>query len=109
MKLSRLASAAILASAFTSGAVLAQTAPTTPSTTPDESTATPPRNDKVPVGTPAPAPYATNPSGTAPVNLDPDNHLLNERGEPRQPSDVGNTEPTATQGGGAPYANTGKR
>ena len=109
MKFSHLASAAILASAFASGAVLAQAAPTTPSTTPNETTATPPRNDKVPVGTPAPAPYPSTPSGTAPVHLDANNHLLNERGEPRQPSDLGNTEPTATQGGGAPYANTGKR
>lgn len=110
MKISRLTSMLILAAACGSGAALAQqNAPTTPSTTPNDSTATPPRNDKVPPGTPAPAPYASHPSGTAPVMRDSSGSDVRKEKEPRMPSDMKNTNVSPTQGGGASYTDTGKR
>ncbi|ARP82461.1 hypothetical protein CAL12_17650 [Bordetella genomosp. 8] len=110
MKISRLTSMLILAAACGSGAAMAQqNAPTTPSTTPNDTTATPPNNDKVPPGTPAPAPYASQPSGTAPVNRDTSGSDLRKEKEPRLPSDMKNTNVSPTQGGGAPYTDTGKR
>jgi hypothetical protein len=100
----------ILATALGSGAALAQqNAPTTPSTTPNDSTATPPNNDKVPPGTPAPAPYATQPSTTAPVMRDSSGSDTERERRPRQPSDMKNTNVSPTQGGGAPYTDTGKK
>jgi len=52
MKLRRLTSALAIASFCIAGAAQAQTmAPTTPSTTPNDTTATPPNNGKVPPGT----------------------------------------------------------
>ena len=110
MKLSRLTSMLILASVCASGAVMAQSAPTTPSTTPNDTTATPPNNAKVPPGTAAPAPYPNQPTTTQPVHRDTSNSdLRNEKGQPRKPSDIGNTNPTPTQGGKAPYPNRGTK
>jgi hypothetical protein len=110
MKLSRLTSMLILATAIGSGAALAQqNAPTTPSTTPNDSTATPPNNSKVPPGTPAPAPYSSQPTTTAPVNRDASGSDLRKDGEPRLPSDMKNTNVSPTQGGGAPYTDSGKK
>jgi hypothetical protein len=109
MKLSRLTSMLVLAAAFGSGAVLAQqSAPTTPSTTPNDSTATPPNNSKVPPGTPAPAPYSSQPTTTAPVMRDSGSDLRKE-GDARLPSDMRNTNVSPTQGGGPPYTDTGKK
>ncbi|MFC4277186.1 hypothetical protein [Achromobacter aloeverae] len=108
MKSSRLYAVLLLATACASGAAMAQ--PTTPSTTPNDSTATPPNNTKVPEGTPAPAPNSGAPTITQPVNRDTSNSdLKNENGMPRKPSDPGNTNVTPTQGGGAPYPNRGNK
>ncbi|WP_233237430.1 hypothetical protein [Bordetella sp. LUAb4] len=108
MKTSRLVSVLLLATACASGAAMAQ--PTTPSTTPNDTTATPPNNAKVPPGTPAPAPYSGKPTATQPVDRDASHSdLKNENGKPRQPSDMGNTNVTPTQGGKAPYPNTGNK
>ncbi|ARP90201.1 hypothetical protein CAL14_07785 [Bordetella genomosp. 9] len=97
----------ILAAAVGTGTAMAQqNAPTMPSTTPNDSTATPPNNDKVPPGTPAPAPYSSQPSTTAPVMRDTSG---NKETEPRLPSDPKNTNVSPTQGGGAPYTEPGKR
>jgi hypothetical protein len=110
MKPSRLTSILILAAACGSGAALAQqNAPTTPSTTPNDSTATPPNNSKVPPGTPAPAPYSGQPSGTAPVMRDSSGSDTRQEKEPRMPSDMKNTNVSPTQGGNAPYTDTGKK
>jgi hypothetical protein len=109
MKLSRLASTLVLASMCASGIVMAQQTkpnmPTTPSTTPDDTTATPPNNGKVPPGTPAPPPYSSTPSTTTPGTRDSSgSDLKNEKGKPRQPSDMGNTNTSP-----APYPDTGKK
>jgi hypothetical protein len=110
MKLSRLTSTLILAAAFGSGAALAQqNAPTTPGTTPNDSTATPPNNSKVPPGTLAPAPYSSQPTTTAPVMRDTSGSDLRNEKEPRLPSDMKNTNVSPTQGGGPPYTDTGKK
>ncbi len=112
MKMSRLVSTLILASACASGALMAQTttSPTTPPTTPNDTTATPPNNSKVPPGTPAPAPNSGQPMATQPVHRDTSNSdLKNENGRPRQPSDMGNANVSPTQGGGAPYPNRGDK
>lgn len=108
MKTSRLVSVLLLATACASGAAMAQ--PTTPSTTPNDTTATPPNNAKVPPGTPAPAPYSGKPTATQPVDRDMSHSdLKNENGKPRQPSSMGNTNVSPTQGGKAPYPNTGSK
>jgi hypothetical protein len=100
----------VLAAACASGAAFAQkNAPTTPSTTPNDSTATPPNNSKVPPGTPAPAPYATQTPGTAPVMRDSSGSDMRKEKDPRQPSDMKNTNVSPTQGGKAPYTDTGKK
>jgi hypothetical protein len=110
MKLSRITPMLILASVCASGAVMAQRAPTTPSTTPNDTTATPPNNAKVPQGTPAPAPYSNSTTTQHPVGRDKSqSDLNNESGKPRKPSDMGNTNTTPTQGGGAPYPNRGTK
>lgn len=110
MKANRLASTLILGAAFASGAVMAQSsAPTTPSTTPNDSTATPLNNSKVPPGTPAPAPYEKGPSTTNPVMRDSSGGMKSDSNRPREPSDMGNTNVSPTQGGGAPYPNTDKK
>jgi hypothetical protein len=106
MKLKSLTSMLILAAACGAGTAIA---PTMPSTTPNDSTATPPNNAKVPPGTPAPAPYASHPATTAPVDRDASGRDTAKEREPRLPSDMKNTNVSPTQGGGAPYTDTGKK
>jgi hypothetical protein len=98
MNVRQLTSAFAIAAMLAGGSAFAQA--TSPSTTPNDSGATPP-NTSVPVGTPAPA--ATRSTTPGPVSTTPVSPANNQTEKGKAPSTMGNTNVSPTMGGGAPY------
>ncbi|MFA4914508.1 MAG: hypothetical protein WC590_12815 [Burkholderiaceae bacterium] len=103
MNIRKLTSAVAIAAMCASGSVFAATSTsgpsTSPSNTPNDSTGTPP-NTAVPPGAPSAAPtHSTTPSPTSTTPVQP----ISKEPRGKAPSDMGNTNVSPTQGGGAPY------
>ena len=98
----KLTSALAIAALCASGSVFAATTSTdatSPSNTPNDTTATPP-NQPIQPGEQSAAPVrSTNPSPASTTPVTP----ITPEGKGRAPSDMGNTNVSPTQGGAAPY------
>jgi len=113
MKIRALTYVLALSAGLASGAAFAQSAtPTSPSNTPNDSTAVPP-NQPVPPGQKAPAPNATPNTPTNPPNLDKGDQMKSDRHSKDKPGhhrEANDNVPSTPGSGAMPppgYPNTG--
>jgi hypothetical protein len=99
MKLRQLTASFAVLTALGMGVAMAQTNPSAPSAAPNDSTATPP-NSAPSMGRMPPAPTDTTTPG---MGMTKPTHPRDDGGVGKAPSDKGNTNPSPTQGGAAPY------